>query len=111
MEKIRMYVPLSEWDLKVLKDDEFYRKVYRKDFEKVLASVSFTNNKGDWYNVLVQLCFGSRDGNAWIDTSFWEKRNDFYGEVESVLPDPLHDGGFLQIKYEGMVIDIQIGDE
>jgi hypothetical protein len=107
MEKIKMYVPLSEWDLRVLKDDEYYREVYEKDFEKVLASVTFVEQSQS-YNILVQLCFGSLDGNAWIDTTFWKKKGPIY--IEVVTGEPLHEEGFLEIEYDNMCIAITIGD-
>lgn len=65
---------------KLLGDEEYYKEYWTKDFEKTLLSRNF--DIGDKsYNVLVQYCNGSLDGNGWIDITYWQEINKALYEI------------------------------
>jgi len=72
MVKMELIVSVDKHLQKLLGDEDYYREHWTKDFERTLLSRNF--KIGDkFYNVLVQYCTGSRDGNGWISISYWEK--------------------------------------
>ena len=105
MMDVKIYVPISGHDWKLLDDDRYYRVHYQKDYEKLLSSVTFTHNN-ETFNVLVMLCFGSRDGNAWIDVTLWKKIKDVL--VEIVTGDPMHGSGSNELEYEDVKVLVKI---
>lgn len=94
--------------MRLLKDDAFYRQHYKKDYEKMLLSVTFSH-KNEIYNVLSMLCFGSEDGNAWIDTSFWIKNEGGFHELG--LGEPMHGGGCVTIEHEDIRVTVTVDEE
>lgn len=65
---------------RLLTDDDYYIEHYEKDFEETILSESFFID-GMRYNVLVQYCTGSLDGNGWIDITYWQRDKDALYEI------------------------------
>jgi len=108
MQEIEVYISITKHIQKLLDDDDYYKEYYKKDFEKVLLSMTFKHKK-EKYNVLSMLCFGSEDGNAWIDTTLWLWINDGFCEIG--LGEPLHSGGSVTIEYDDICVVVNIDED
>lgn len=106
MDKMEITVSVDKHIQKLLSDEEYYRKYWIKDYEKTLLSRNFS--VGDKrYNVLVQYCTGSLDGNGWIDITYWEEAHGGLREIACGEP-VFEDGASNSYVIDGREIIITI---
>jgi len=106
MDKIERTVSVDKHIQKLLSDEAYYREYWEKDYEETLLSENFSVG-GKSYNVLVQYCTGSLDGNGWIDITYWEKKHGTLYEIACGEP-AFEDGTVDSYVIDDMEIIITI---
>jgi len=107
MIEVKVFVPISKHQQRLLTDDKYYKRCWKEDYEECLSSVTV----GD-YNMLVQLCFGRMEGNAWIGASLWKKDSQgVLHEVDLFGAEPMFDIGETETLEDGDIrFVVEIGN-
>ena len=102
MDKIKICIPISEHENRLLSDEKYYRECWTKNYEKTLATLSIND-----YNILVQLCFGNEDDFAWIDVSLSQKKDGVYNKIVFV-GNVLYGVDAIVIEHETLTVIVEI---